>query len=92
MHLDGIYSFGSSLFLPKAPPWGSWRVATEGVDAKHRGNSFHRLPRTPKARQAHFGEPQGAVPLPDHYRVVNRRLRHFLLNLVRTPSTAMRSP
>ena len=54
--------------------------------------SFHRSPRTPKVRQAHFGEPQGAVPLTDHYRVVNRRLRHSLLNLVRTPSTAMRSP
>ena len=38
--------------------------------------SFHRSPRTPKARQARFGEPLGAVPLPDHYRVVNRRLRH----------------
>ena len=38
-------------------------------------NSFHRSPRTPKARQAHFGEPQGAVPLPDHYRGASHRLR-----------------
>ena len=30
----------------------------------------------PKLDYARFGEPLGTVPLPDHYRVVNRRLRH----------------